>query len=77
MSGTNVGATVEPGEPTIQDVRGGASVWYEWVVPATGTYQFDTCSATPGVAGLIGAFTGNSVGALTAAVRPGPGGRPR
>jgi hypothetical protein len=65
VSGTNVGATVEPGEPTIQDNRGGASVWYKWVVPATGTYQFDTCTATPAVIGIIGAFTGNSVGALT------------
>lgn len=65
VSGTNVGATVEPNEPTIQDNRGGASVWYEWVVPATGTYQFDTCTANPDVVGIIGAFTGNSVGNLT------------
>jgi fibronectin type III domain protein len=65
VSGTNIGATVEPNEPTIQDNRGGASVWYEWVVPATGTYQFDTCTATPAVIGIIGAFTGNSVGNLT------------
>jgi trimeric autotransporter adhesin len=65
VSGTNVGATVETNEPTIQDNRGGASVWYKWVVPATGTYQFDTCTANPDVAGIIGAFTGNSVGNLT------------
>ncbi|MBV8716205.1 MAG: fibronectin type III domain-containing protein [Chloroflexi bacterium] len=71
VSGTNVGATVEPNEPTIQDVRGGASVWFKWVVPATGTYQFDTCTATPAVVGLIGAFTGNSVGSLTE-FGPGP-----
>ena len=65
VSGTNIGATVETNEPTIQDNRGGTSVWYKWVVPATGTYQFDTCTANPGVAGTIGAFTGNSVGNLT------------
>ncbi|HEY2261796.1 MAG TPA: fibronectin type III domain-containing protein [Streptosporangiaceae bacterium] len=61
--GTNVGATVEPGETTIQDVRGGASVWYKWTAPADGSYQFDTCSANPGVAGLIGLFLGNSASA--------------
>lgn len=71
VSGTNVGATVEPGEPTIQDNRGGASVWYKWVVPATGTYQFDTCTEYPAVLGLIGAFTGNSVSTLTG-FGPGP-----
>ena len=71
VSGTNVGATLEPGEPTIQDNAGGASVWYKWVVPATGTYQFDTCTANPAVVGLIGAFTGNSVSTLTE-FGPGP-----
>lgn len=61
--GTNAGATVEAGETTIQDVRGGASVWYKWTAPADGAYQFDTCSANPGVAGLIGLFLGNSASA--------------
>ena len=72
VSGTNVGATVETNEPNIQDNRGGASVWYKWVVPATGTYQFDTCTANPDVAAIIGAFTGNSVGNLTEYPGPGP-----
>jgi hypothetical protein len=42
-----------------------------WTVPATGTYQFDTCSANPGVAGLIGTFTGSSVSTATE-TGPGP-----
>lgn len=72
VGGTNVGATVEANEPNIQDNRGGASVWYKWVAPAgNGTYQFDTCTANPDVAGIIGAFTGNSVGNL--AEYPGAG----
>jgi hypothetical protein len=71
VTGTNVGATVEPGEQTIQDNRGGASVWYEWTVPVTGSYRFDTCSANPGVVGLIGLFTGNSVSNATE-FPPGP-----
>jgi hypothetical protein len=36
-----------------------------WTVPASGTYRFDTCSANPGVVGLIGLFIGNSVSNLT------------
>ena len=71
VTGTNVGATVEPGEQTIQDNRGGASVWYKWTVPVTGSYRFDTCSANPGVVGLIGLFTGNSVSNATE-FPPGP-----
>jgi Fibronectin type III domain len=71
VTGINVGATVEPGEQTIQDNRGGASVWYKWTVPVTGSYQFDTCSANPGVVGLIGLFTGNSVSNATE-FPPGP-----
>jgi hypothetical protein len=72
VAGTNVGATVEPGEQTIQDTRGGASVWYEWTVPVTGSYQFDTCTANPGVYGLIGLFEGDSVSNATE-FGPGPG----
>jgi trimeric autotransporter adhesin len=71
VSDTNVGATVQPGEPTIQDNRGGASVWFKWIAPAEGTYQFDTCSPYPAVEGLIGAFIGNSVSNLTE-LSPGP-----
>ena len=71
VNGSNVGATLEPGEQTIQDNRGGASVWYQWTVPVTGSYQFDTCSANPGVVGLIGLFTGNSVSSATE-FPPGP-----
>ena len=71
VTGTNVGATVEPGEQTIQDTRGGASVWYKWTVPVTGSYQFDTCSANPGVYGLIGLFAGDTVSNATE-FGPGP-----
>jgi hypothetical protein len=71
VSGTNVGATLEPGEQNIQDNRGGASVWYKWTVPVTGSYQFDTCSANPGVVGLIGLFAGSTVSTATE-FPPGP-----
>ncbi|MCW2931881.1 MAG: fibronectin type protein [Actinomycetia bacterium] len=72
VTGSNIGATVENGELTIQDNAGGASVWYTWTAPADGTVTFDTCSATPGVDGHIEAFLGSSVGSLTY-FGPGPG----
>jgi hypothetical protein len=65
VTGINAGVTLGPGEPTIQDSRGGALVWYVWSVPVSGTYRFDRCSGTPGVAGLIGLFIGSSVASLT------------
>lgn len=69
--GSNIGATFEPGEPTIQDNRGGASVWYNYTPAATGAVRFDTCSANPGVDGNIEAFIGNSVTSLSG-WGPGP-----
>lgn len=63
ITGSNVAATLEDGEQPIQDHRGGASVWYRWTVPTTGSYRFDTCDANPGVPNLIGLFQGDVVGA--------------
>lgn len=71
VTGTNVGATLEAGEPTIQDAKGGASVWYKWTVPVTGSYQFDTCSANPDLPANIGLFTGSTVSTSTE-FGPGP-----
>ena len=71
VSGTNVGATIESGEPNIQDGEG-ASVWYKWTAPAAGeAVQFNTCSAFPAVVGRVGAFIGSSLANLTYF---GPGG---
>ena len=36
VTGTNVGATMEAGEPNHAGVVGGKSVWYSWTAPATG-----------------------------------------
>ncbi len=63
VSGANTYATKEPGEPNHAGNAGGASIWYAWTAPATGT-------ATVGTAGssfdtLLGIYTGNSVGSLT------------
>lgn len=63
ITGANIGATVEVGEQRIQDYFGGASVWYSWTVPITGSYRIDTCDANPSLPSLIGLFRGNSVAA--------------
>ena len=48
VTGNTVGATVEPGEPLVIDPRfgfpipNGASVWFRWTAPASGTVSFDT-----------------------------------
>jgi hypothetical protein len=61
VSGTNVNATTEPGEP-LTDSRG-ASVWYVWNVSHGGVVQMDTCNSS--FSPLLAAYTGNSVNALT------------
>ncbi len=42
VSEDNRGATQESGEPNHADQIGGASVWYQWTAPASGTATFDT-----------------------------------
>jgi hypothetical protein len=59
VSGTNVNATTEPGEPG----SGGASVWYAWNVAHGGVVQMDYCNSS--FIPVIAAYTGNSVNALT------------
>jgi hypothetical protein len=61
--GHNWGATKQAGEPDHAGDPGGASVWYAWTAPASG-------SARISVAGnwfdpLLAVYAGNSMGALT------------
>ena len=44
FSGSNVGATREPGEPDHASAGGGASVWYRWTPSRAATARVDTCS---------------------------------
>lgn len=39
ITGSNVGATLEPGEPPRSDVSVGSTVWYRWTAPADGVYR--------------------------------------
>jgi hypothetical protein len=59
VSGSNVNATTEPGEPG----SGGASVWYVWNVAHGGVVQMDYCNSS--FIPLIAAYTGSTVNALT------------
>src|SRR4029077_15365938 len=63
IQGSNVGATKEPGEPSIALNDGGASVWYRWTAPANLTITFQTVNSDFDT--IMGVFTGNSVDALT------------
>jgi hypothetical protein len=44
-TGTNDGATKEPGEPNHAGNPGGASVWWSWVAPATDNFTIETCAS--------------------------------
>ena len=65
VTGTNVGAARETGEPNHDGKIGGASVWFYWTAPADGIMSFAltdstftaslavyTCLSTPALAGL-------------------------
>ena len=61
--GSNLGASLETGEPVIAGIPGGASVWYRWTAPANLTVTFQTINSDFDT--LLGCYTGNSVNALT------------
>jgi Ca2+-binding RTX toxin-like protein len=60
--GSNVDATKELGEPDHAGNPGGASVWYRWTAPTSGTAAVDTCDS--GFDTLLGVYTGGSVSSL-------------
>jgi len=62
-TGSNVGATKEPGEPSHAGNVGGASVWWRWTAPASGQATINTNGS--GFDTLLGVYTGSSVGSLT------------
>src|SRR5574340_1168479 len=41
-NGSNVGASLETGEPNLFGVAIGESVWFTWTAPADGAYTFST-----------------------------------
>ena len=61
VSGSNLGATLEPGESA--QVDGGASVWYSWTAAAAGAYRIETCGSAFDT--VLSVFTGDALGSLT------------
>jgi len=63
VTGSNVGATKERGEPAHGRNEGGSSVWYRWTAPRDGPFSFDTNGADFDT--LLAVYQGASVNALT------------
>jgi hypothetical protein len=61
-SGTNIAATVEPGEPWHAGVPASSSVWYRLATPGPGQISLNTCDAD--FNSVLAVYTGSSVGFL-------------
>jgi hypothetical protein len=62
VTGSNSGASRQPGEPTIAGITGGSSIWYKWVAPRTmrvGVTTFGSDFDT-----LLGVYRGPGIGSL-------------
>ena len=55
MTGTNIDATREPGEPFHGSPGDGATVWYRWTAPRSGIVDIDTCGSD--IAALLSVYT--------------------
>jgi outer membrane protein assembly factor BamB/subtilisin family serine protease len=62
LRGSNAGATAESGEPAHASVAPGASIWWEWVAPTSGTVSIDTIGSDYDT--VLAVYTGGSLGTL-------------
>ncbi len=63
VTGINLPATTEPGEPAPNGFTGGASIWYKWTAPANGSITFDSSKSNFNT--LLAVYTGPNVASLT------------
>lgn len=63
VTGSNVSATREAGEPNVRSVSGGKSVWWTWTALSTGTTVITTAGSSFDT--TLGVYRGNTVNALT------------
>src|SRR5207247_10545018 len=63
LTGSNVGATKETGEPNHAGIAGGKSVWWSWTAPSAGSVTINTFGSSFDT--LLGVYTGTSVSSLT------------
>jgi alpha-tubulin suppressor-like RCC1 family protein len=61
--GSNVGATVENGEPDPSGIAAGATTWASYTPATDGSFEVDTCGTS--IPTAIEAYTGNTVTNLT------------
>jgi len=66
VSGNNLAATKQSGEPDHAGTTGGKSVWYRWTAPTSGNASFNTAQSTFDT--VLAVYTGATVNALTALV---------
>jgi hypothetical protein len=63
VTGSNVWATKEPGEPNHAGNAGGASVWYRWTPSTSGSATIDTIGSNFDT--LLAVYIGSAVNSLT------------
>ena len=63
VTGSNVNATKETGEPNHGGDPGGHSIWYRWTAPTSGPVDFNTAGSTFNT--TLAVYTGSSVTNLT------------
>jgi uncharacterized protein affecting Mg2+/Co2+ transport len=64
ITGRNIGASFEPGEPLHAGKPGGKSVWYKWTAPFTGIVTMKTSGST--FSTLLAVYSGSVLSNLTA-----------
>jgi len=75
VNGSNVFATVEPGEPgTAAGAPVRTSIWYNWTAPSNGTASFNTWGSNYDT--VLAVYTGAAVNALTQIAANDDGTRP-
>jgi autotransporter-associated beta strand protein len=62
VTGSNLGATIEPNEPLHRGYYGGNSVWWRWTSPAAGFVTFDTIGSPFDT--ILAVYTGSTIAEL-------------
>ena len=63
VTGTNIAATAEPGEPDHDTEKAARSVWWRWTAPGSAPVTLTTMGSNFDT--VVGVYTGGSVGSLT------------
>ena len=63
LTGSNVTATKESGEPNLPFNNGGKSVWWKFTAPVSGSFNVNTIGSNFDT--ILGIYTGNALNALT------------